>query len=443
MTDQSEPTSGGRGLVFLIIILLCIPVFVVPAGVLLLLMAAGEETQATCTAPNGGQALTVTVDPKSMPQIIGYNPQQMALFAVIMKVASDNGFGAKGQEIGIITVIQESTAGANEKTRKPNPAGDAGPFQQRQLPGWYGSLEQVNDPTYAATAFYNGVTATEPGGYGSVGGTGKSKYGHLPGLVDISGWESMESGAAAQAVQKSDHPTLYSQHIKDAQRIMTALSGVEVNVASGADASAMNCAAGTVSLDGLPTQAQLEAPDTAVACPDGTTDLGIHTGGVNGGKVPIRLCSVTGTVCTGTDCRKGSLDGLARGEVVVNAMIAPFFMSWIAQVREAGLNPTFNSSYRSWASQVSLQGPNAARPGWSNHQMGYAVDINGLPGGYRRNNCSGHSADGSCMSSDSDWTVYHDAGLANGAAFHDEEFWHLEWLVTRYQKRDLPFIPAA
>lgn len=442
MSDEASSDSSGRGLIYLIIIALLIPIVVVPGGIVLLLVT-DDEDQATCTGPNGGQALTVAVDPATMPAVKGYDADQMALFAIIMQVASDNGFGAKGQEIGIITVIQESTAGANKKTRLPNHQNDAGYFQQRILPGWYGSLEQVNDPVYATTAFYNGVTADKPGAYGSAGGTAKSKYGHLPGLVDIKNWETMESGAAAQAVQRSDFPKEYSKHIPDAQRIMSALSGVEVNIASGSQANAMNCAAGTVSLDGLPTQAQLEAPDTAVGCPDGTTDIGIHTGGVNGKRVPIRLCSVAGTVCTGADCRKGTLGGLARGEVVVNAMIAPFFMSWLAEVRKSGVEPTFNSSYRSWESQVSLQGPNAARPGWSNHQMGYAVDINGLPGGYRRNNCSGHAADGSCMSSANDWTVYHDSGLSNGAAFHDEEFWHLEWLVTRYQKRDIPFIPAS
>lgn len=419
-------------------------VFVGVVGFVLLIGGTSKKEDQGICSPTGGPAVSVQVS--NLPVVDGYTPAQVEYAAIIAHVAQENGFDRRAQLIGLMTAMQESTLGTGITNgiawNEPNTDGDAGLFQQRQQPGWYGSLEMVNDPAYAAAAFYNGVTAKSDGDWGSVGGGGG--YGHLPGLVDVDGWESMSLTRAAQAVQRSRYPDAYAKHEAEASRLLDALSGVQVAPASdgGAGAVAGTCqvAGGTVTLDGLPTQAQLEAPDVNVACPDGTTDLGIHTGGVNGKKVPVRLCSVAGTVCTGSDCRKGELSGLARGEVIVNAMIAPQFIGWLNAIRAAGQDPTFNSSYRSWETQSSFTGGNVARPGWSNHQMGYAVDISGLPGSYNRHNCQGFAPDGSCKAFGTAWETYHSAGLDNGALFHNEEFWHLEWLITDAKDRDVPFI---
>ena len=40
----------------------------------------------------------------------------------------------------------------------------------------------------------------------------------------------MEPGDAAQAVQRSAEPDAYADHVKDAQRLMSALSGTDVNI---------------------------------------------------------------------------------------------------------------------------------------------------------------------------------------------------------------------
>ncbi|RAD76403.1 hypothetical protein DN508_32760, partial [Burkholderia multivorans] len=96
---------------------------------------------------------------------------------------------------------------------------------------WYGSLKQVNDPVYAATAFYTGVTASEAGGYGSAGG-GKG-FGHLPGLTDIDGWEDMSYSEAAQAVQRSAYPDAYGKHVSTANDIITALENTKVTIGGG------------------------------------------------------------------------------------------------------------------------------------------------------------------------------------------------------------------
>lgn len=230
--SEAESTGGGgNGLLVGGVAALTLLAGAIPLGVAF--VGGEEEESADCEGPNAGQALTVVEG--NLPIVDGYTPAQISVAAVIMQTAEAEGLGSAAQIIGLITAQQESTMGINTQ---PTGAGDAGPFQQRTLDGWYGSLEQVNDVAYAARAFFKGVTAQSPGDYGSAGGG--EGHGHLPGLVDIDGWEAMAPGDAAQAVQRSAHPGAYAAHVDAAQRLMTALSGVEVNI----DSTATMCSAG-------------------------------------------------------------------------------------------------------------------------------------------------------------------------------------------------------
>ena len=387
---------------------------------------------------NGSPALSV--DPAQLPDSVeGMSEEQLSNAAIIMKAGEEAGLGERAQLIGIMTAMQESTLNNLDGGDRDS----VGLFQQRPSQGW-GTVEQLADPTYAARAFFQGVDAAN----GS----------HVPGLADLAGWESMTLTGAAQAVQLSGYPEAYATHEASARKIMAAVAGVPVaeasndltNNALGCGASALipgvtlGARAASALSDDLPTQAQFKQPSAQVACPEGAVDLGAGTGGVDGQKVPIRLCSIPGTVCTGSDCGKGQLGGKARGEVVVNSLVAPYFMKWLDEVRAAGHDPQFSSSFRSWESQQRISrggsNPNAARPGRSNHQMGAAVDISGLPGSYSRHNCAGTTPDGSCKSSSPAWEAYWSHGVSNGAVFHDQEFWHLEWIITRADQRSIPFI---
>lgn len=230
--ETESSSGGGKGLLIGGVAAGTLLVGAVPIGIALI---AGEEEEApSCEGPNMGQALAVVEG--ALPIVSGYIPKQVTVAAVIMQTAEAEGLGSAAQIIGLITAQQESTMGLNTH---PTGAGDAGPFQQRTLDGWYGSLEQVNDVAYAARAFFKGVTAQSPGDYGSAGGG--EGHGHLPGLVDIDGWEAMAPGDAAQAVQRSAHPGAYAAHVNAAQQLMTALSGVEVNIES----TATMCSSGT------------------------------------------------------------------------------------------------------------------------------------------------------------------------------------------------------
>lgn len=207
------------------------PTMLVVAGVavvLLLVMSLfstlpGLGQQLMCQPR--AQAVLVANVPESAA---GFNKTQLTTAAVIAQTAKDVGLDRRAQLIGIMTAIQESQMGADPGSKTPNRDGDAGLFQHRTLPGWYGTVAQVNDPAYSSRAFYQGVTATAPGDYGSAGGgTG---HGHLPGLIDVPGWQSLPLTIAAANVQRpsADLRDAYGQHEAAANAILDAISGATV-----------------------------------------------------------------------------------------------------------------------------------------------------------------------------------------------------------------------
>lgn len=155
--------------------------------------ASSSASTSTCSS---GAAPAIAVG--DLPVVDGFSSNQVKNAAIIAQAAKDAGLDRRAQLIGIITGMQESDLGDDPSSKLPNVDGDAGVFQQRTYDGWYGSLEMVNDTAYSAKVFFEGVTAQNPGDYGSVGGG--SGYGHIPGLKDIKGWEAMAPTIAASEV---------------------------------------------------------------------------------------------------------------------------------------------------------------------------------------------------------------------------------------------------
>ncbi|WP_188897512.1 M23 family metallopeptidase [Microlunatus endophyticus] len=115
---------------------------------------------------------------------------------------------------------QESTLGANPAIARPNADGDAGPFQQRQLPGWYGTLAQVTNPAYAATTFFLGHTITAAQAVAA--GTrpaGAAGY-HITGLADVRNWPNLDIIDAADQVQRSAFPDAVADDIPLARQLV-------------------------------------------------------------------------------------------------------------------------------------------------------------------------------------------------------------------------------
>ncbi|MGO2773515.1 MAG: C40 family peptidase [Brachybacterium tyrofermentans] len=197
------------------------------------MLGAEDDEAGTLAALCAPGAAAVAVDVANLPEeVAGYSGDSLRNAAIIAQVADENGLGERGQVVGLITAMQESDLGRNPAAKTPNGDGDAGVFQQRTYDGWYGSLEDISDVAYAAAAFYNGVTADSPGDYGSVGGTAGGKFGHIPGLKDIDGWEEMRPTLAASAVQKprEDLRGEYGKHEAKARELLAGLSQADVEV---------------------------------------------------------------------------------------------------------------------------------------------------------------------------------------------------------------------
>lgn len=159
-----------------------------------------------------------------LPSVEGLSPEQVRLALILWQVAHREGMGDAGAVVGFVVLAQESTWGADPRITQPNGDGDAGPMQQRTLPGWYGTLAQVNDPEYAFTVFFNGrtvnaadVRAARAAGVRPAGPAGY----HIPGLTNIAGWQSMPVTRAAQAVQRSAFPTAYARHERAARQLVS------------------------------------------------------------------------------------------------------------------------------------------------------------------------------------------------------------------------------
>ncbi|MBE0008915.1 MULTISPECIES: hypothetical protein [unclassified Arthrobacter] len=118
--------------------------------------------------------------------------------SLIVAVAVARGLPARAASIALATAVQESGL------RNLDYGDEAGPdsrglFQQRPSQGW-GTDDQVQDPLYAAGAFYDA-------------------------LVDIPGYESLPITEAAQAVQRSALPDAYADHEAEGRAFASALTG--------------------------------------------------------------------------------------------------------------------------------------------------------------------------------------------------------------------------
>ncbi|MBT2409369.1 C40 family peptidase [Streptomyces sp. ISL-12] len=87
----------------------------------------------------------------------------------------------RGQIVALATALQESRL----RNLAYGDRDSLGLFQQRPSQGW-GTADQIRDPVYASTQFYNA-------------------------LLKVSGWQQMTVTQAAQAVQRSAYPDAYAK----------------------------------------------------------------------------------------------------------------------------------------------------------------------------------------------------------------------------------------
>lgn len=137
---------------------------------------------ATGDTRNGGE-ISSTQDTSQLTQ------EQIDNARTIIAVGKGSELSNQAQKIAVMTALQESSLRNLDSGDKDS----AGLFQQRPSYGW-GTHGQITDAVYASKSFY-GVNPECPN----------------PGLLQIAGWETMDPGTAAQAVQGSGHPDAYDK----------------------------------------------------------------------------------------------------------------------------------------------------------------------------------------------------------------------------------------
>jgi hypothetical protein len=125
--------------------------------------------------------------------------QQIANAKAIVEAGKAMNLPPRAWTIAVATSLQECNLHNIGDLGAANDHDSLGLFQQRPSSGW-GTPEQIQNPTYAATAFYKG-------------------------LVDVPGWDSMPLTDAAQKVQVSAYPDHYAKHEAEAGAIITSLYG--------------------------------------------------------------------------------------------------------------------------------------------------------------------------------------------------------------------------
>ncbi|UAL30416.1 M23 family metallopeptidase [Nocardioides rotundus] len=188
---------------------------------------------ASCTVAGGNVTvghvpgeLTVTT---ANGETFTLNNKQLTHAATIIETGSRiDGVSRDGLVIALMAALTESTlrmlsntSAYPESGNYPNDGGGSdhdslGLFQMRPQSGW-GTVADLMDPVYQARAFF--------------GGPDGPNYPSPRGLLDIPGWEQMDKGEAAQAVEVSAYPDRYRNYEPVAETILTTLTNTTTTTA--------------------------------------------------------------------------------------------------------------------------------------------------------------------------------------------------------------------
>ena len=180
----------------------------------------GAVSHPSLTPRASNERLTVP-GPDGVPLTL--DPQQQSVAGAYQSVGASLRVPSKGIQIAIMVALQESglrmlaNPAVPESLSMPHDGlgydhDSLGSAQQRPSAGW-GSTPELMTPAYNAEAFF--------------GGPSGPNHGSPPGLLDVSGWDSMGLGQAAQAVQVSAFPELYERWAPTALAIIASVSGIE------------------------------------------------------------------------------------------------------------------------------------------------------------------------------------------------------------------------
>lgn len=170
-----------------------------------------------------GDVPTSLVTQNSHGETVTLNHRQLQRAGAIVAVGKSENVPARGQLIALMAALTESslrvlsnTAAYPGSVSIPNDSdgGDhdsVGLFQMRPSTGW-GEVANLMDSVWSSRAFY--------------GGPQGPNHGSPRGLLDINDWQTMDPGAAAQAVEVSAYPDRYAVNQPVAEKVLATLTGV-------------------------------------------------------------------------------------------------------------------------------------------------------------------------------------------------------------------------
>lgn len=217
MDDVDEETSSWKkwvigGIAAVIVIVLGIVAALVVGIAAIAGAGAGCVPAASTSSMSAASSSSTTATPDELEVPYGsngtttLNAKQLANAQAIINRASQRGISPQGIKIALMTALQESKLRMYANSTVPESLGypheavgsdhdSVGLFQQRP-PGW-GSVKELMTIDYSVDAFFGGPE-------GPNGGSPR-------GLLDITGWETMSPGKAAQTVQVSAFPSAYDK----------------------------------------------------------------------------------------------------------------------------------------------------------------------------------------------------------------------------------------
>jgi len=168
----------------------------------------------------------------------------------------------------------------------------------------------------------------------------------------------------------------------------------------------------------------------SVPCPIGTKDLGVantrYTGSFKkeSGVLKIRLCQISEISGEGNDVNGNRISGGA----VVNSRVAQAWLGLAQAAKAAGISLVSNSSFRLADScGGGGDGSLCATPGSSPHQLGIAIDFNGMDvTGTSTTSCNGRAKDPSNPA----WNWLYNNAEKWGIKQYTKEAWHWDLLNT-------------
>ncbi len=238
------------------------------AGLVVGLVALATRWTGRPGPPPAALCRAVVADPDGDGELRAeLTPDRTATAALVVGLADQRGLPARAATIAVATAIQESGLRDLDYGDRDS----LGLFQQRPSQGW-GTPEQVSDPLYATSAFYDA-------------------------LVQVDGYTGLDITDAAQQVQRSGFPEAYADHEGEGRALASSLYGLSpasltcelpaVDRAGGdADRPAPDAAAAAVVAD-LRAWTRPGWQASAVEAADPPTEDGDGAGGP-GGDGPAR-----------------------------------------------------------------------------------------------------------------------------------------------------------